>query len=506
MNKKEIPFFTLLCLLLCCGFYSRIFAIDKKIELGGRSGWPNLSYQDGIVYGKGRFGYDALELKTNSRKITPYTDLLLPFDRVADSDETGRYRIVSTSFVPSEVKKMGKGSALSSGLSEGMVLRGQKDTMFGSGGYTGSFTIEFWLYPSIAENGETILSWRSSREDDGGYIQYQMLLVSFVNNHTEWRFTNLFNGYEKNSGEIVLSSSRTMIPEEWTHHSVSFDETTGLLEYRINGILENITYVTTTGRQRGSIYPFMVGLGSDIVICPQYSGSIDDFRILRSAIKGEEQSAYSGPGYYDVYRVSGGRFETEPVKLVPGSVINKISSVITEPEQTAVQLYVRAGDNVFAWTDTEPAWVPVFDSGIIEDVSGSYVQIAADLYPDGACRVSPSVTSVTIDYTEIPAPLPPFSVYAVPGDGYIDLHWSASADSYAEGYMVYYGERPGEYLGKAAVQGPSPIDTGEKTSLRLTGLQNGKIYYFAVASYSRAGSPDGIGTFSKEVYTRPVGK
>ena len=505
MDKKEIPFFAPFCLLLGAVCSIPAAAIDKTLEFGGEAGWPALSYQNGVVFGQGRFGYDALELKTNSRSVTPYTDLLLPFDGLAAADETGQYTVTADTFVPSETKKMGSGAALSSGVSEGMVLSGRQGTIFGAGGYTGSFTIEFWLCPSIAENGETVLSWRSSREDDSGYIQYQMLLVSFVNNHTEWRFTNLFSGYTQNGGDIVLSSTRTIIPEEWTHHSVSFDAETGLLEYRIDGMLETIRYITDTGRQRGSVYPFMTGLGAEIVLCPQYSGSIDDFRILRSAISGEDQSAYAGPGYYDVYRVSGGRFETQPVKVAAGSVINRVSSVITEPEQTAVQLYVRAGDNVFAWTDTQPAWQPVSDEGTMtQSVSGSYVQVAAELYPDGACKVSPSVTSVTLHYTEIPAPLPPFSVYAEAGDGYVDLHWSPSADSYAEGYMVYYGERPGEYLGKTAVQGSSPIDAGEKTTLRLTGLQNGKIYYFAVASYSRAGAPEGIGSFSKEVYVRPV--
>ena len=71
------------------------------------------------------------------------------------------------------------------------------------------------------------------------------------------------------------------------------------------------------------------------------------------------------------------------------------------------------------------------------------------------------------------------------------------------GYIVYYGKRPGEYLGNEAVEGASPIYVGKKTSIKITGLENGKIYYFAVAGVS-ASSPQIIGQLSQEVYARPM--
>ena len=43
----------------------------------------------------------------------------------------------------------------------------------------------------------------------------------------------------------------------------------------------------------------------------------------------------------------------------------------------------------------------------------------------------------------------------------------------------------------------------EKNSIRITGLENGKIYYFAVAGVS-ASSPKIIGQLSQEVYARPL--
>ena len=71
--------------------------------------------------------------------------------------------------------------------------------------------------------------------------------------------------------------------------------------------------------------------------------------------------------------------------------------------------------------------------------------------------------------------------------------------------MLYLEARPGEYLGRVALEGESPINVGNTTSYTLTGLQNGKIYYFAIASWSQFDDRV-IGSFSKEVYARPLEK
>ena len=94
---------------------------------------------------------------------------------------------------------------------------------------------------------------------------------------------------------------------------------------------------------------------------------------------------------------------------------------------------------------------------------------------------------------------------AEPGDGQVTLTWSYSVDDDAGGYYIYYGERPGEYLGREAYKGDSPINVGNVNKVTLNGLKNGKIYYFAVATYSKLDDRI-IGVLSKEVYARPLRK
>lgn len=160
--------------------------MEKVIELGGKAGWSQLSVANGITTGLGRFGYEALQLDTNSSRVSSSTDLLLSFEDSAVVDESGRYSVDAVAYriVPDAV--MGKGAALFNGRGSGFQLFGGEGTIFGTEGWSGSFVIEFWLCPSIVENGETLISWRSSR-NASGYPLYQTLAAVFTGSRLEWK-------------------------------------------------------------------------------------------------------------------------------------------------------------------------------------------------------------------------------------------------------------------------------------------------------------------------------
>ena len=289
-----------------------------------------------------------------------------------------------------------------------------------------------------------------------------------------------------------------------------FDEETGLLEYRINGKTEDIKYLTVSGHERGTIYQPVLGIPDDITICPSFTGSIDDFRILHSLpSENKSETLYDNESLqslsrqkYDPYKVTGGRFETQPIYTVPGAVVEKIETLQNVPAQTEIRYYIRTGENFFDWTDTYPEWKSVVPGSEIKNVTGKYFQIAAELYPDGDGQKSPSVSEIKVTYYEPPLPLAPAKLKAQAGDGYVDLSWEYSLDDTTEGYYVYYGTRPGEYLGTDSSNGTSPIKVGNVNSFRINGLKNGAIYYFAVAAYSKMDRRI-VGNFSEEVYARP---
>ena len=321
--------FASVCLLSV--FVSAANSESKSIVLGGKDGWKPLSLERSVSHSRGKFGWESIVLDTNSRKETEFTDLLLDFEKNAKTDLTGNYAITESNFSLSGKSKMGKKSALSTGRAVGMTLKGKNGSLFGTQGFSGSFAIEFWLRPSIAENGEVVFSWRSSRTV-GDKVNYQMITASFFNNHLEWKFSGVFDGFAENHGEAVLSSLSNIVPDEWAHHTLSFDEHTGLLEYRINGKTEALRYMTESGHERrGSIFTPILGVPAEIEICPLFTGSIDDFRIVRTSIDGGA-SSQALPSFkalpkpddlsamnYDEYQLSGGRIESQPLPVNPGS-------------------------------------------------------------------------------------------------------------------------------------------------------------------------------------------
>lgn len=472
--------------------------------MGGEHGWSQISSTSGITTGPGKYGQISLELATASRTVSHDTEMLFSFEGDTFQDDAGRFQVVSSNVRVVEDAAMGKQSGLSVGNGSGFSVTGVPGSIFSTLNWTGSFSIEFWLCPAVVDNGETILSWRSSRNVDG-YPLYQILEATFVKNHLQWNCTNLFTGYVENNGEITLSGTKSVIPNKWSHHILSYDSETGLLEYRVNGLVEDLKYITMTGRERGGVYPLMLGNPAVLEISPSYAGKIDDFRVLRNAISNTEDFFYQNQENYQRgwtavrYTVDGGSFISKPLEVPVGSQLTHLEANTIVPEETGIEFFVRAGDNFYGWDQTSPEWIPAPPGKQLSDLEGKYFQVMVKLYPDGAGTSTPSIASLSLHYEEQEPPLPPFYVKATAGNGYVDLIWSHTIDK-ATNYCVYYGERPGEYLGRVALEGNSPVKVGHENSVRLTGLKNGRIYYFAIASEYN----EQIGPLSQEVHARPT--
>ncbi|MDR3248504.1 MAG: fibronectin type III domain-containing protein, partial [Treponema sp.] len=173
-------------------------------------------------------------------------------------------------------------------------------------------------------------------------------------------------------------------------------------------------------------------------------------------------------------------------------------------DNSAVQFFMRAGDNPYQWTDAD--WQVVTPGTELPPVfRGRYAQFAAVLYPSADGETSPYLEEVRIVYRPNPPPQPPTRPTIVARDGMVELNWRHSPSAEAEGYLVYYGTAAEDYFGRGALRGPSPIDAGKRNTLRIEGLDNGTLYYFAIAAYSR--TVDGefrVGEFSREVTARPL--
>jgi hypothetical protein len=167
---------------------------------------------------------------------------------------------------------------------------------------------------------------------------------------------------------------------------------------------------------------------------------------------------------------------------------------------------MRAGDNPYRWTEAD--WQVVEAGAELPPVfRGRYVQVAAVFYPSGDGETSPYLEELRLVYRPYSPPPAPLRVSALARDGAVELSWRGSGVGETDGYLVYYGAAPGEYFGAGALEGPSPIDAGKRYTLRVEGLRNGTLYYFAVAGYRALPGTAGariLGEFSREVTARPL--
>jgi hypothetical protein len=379
------------------------------------------------------------------------------------------------------------------------------------------------------ENGEQILSWNSSLPRIQGGYYFQHIRCSVIKNRLVWNFGDFFTSPDgEETRKAALNGSSTVVPKLWSHHLIRFDADTGLLEYLVNGSTESITYVTNTGAEGGEVYTPVTGQGGAFVLGKGYTGLLDEFRI-HGRYAGGPGREFGLEGSIQKYPAAGGRVETRTFDLgaesgavlrleaLGGRISLRGNSKLNDyaggrrlsfADNSAIQFFIRTGDNPYRWTDAD--W-QVVEAGIelSPAFQGRYVQAAANLYPSADGETSPYLEELRIVYRPNAIPPPPALLTAQTRDGGVELSWRKPAGDNPDGYLVYYGAARGEYFGTGVPQGPSPINVGKRTTFLLEGLNNGMLYYFAVASYRiipGSGKTEEllIGEFSREVTARPL--
>jgi hypothetical protein len=541
-------------------------ALDGKIvSIGGAAAWDDAEYRRGLTELNGLRPRPVLSLASGTAAVSP--DLDLSFDEGKPelfADKTGRYRVKSSggssiSSAGSPWARMGKEAVLFSASTAGLRAEQRAlpasagpltiepyriDALFAPGRNIGDFSIEFWVYPLNMENGEQLLSWfaiktpkgfpspdsesfpdllAASGKDTG--LMSQRIQCQVLKNRFRWTFENFFFSPDaRESLELTLNGQSPVVPKTWSHHLIRFNRDTGFLEYLVNGVSEDIVYASSSGREGGEVYIPLVGEGGIFTLGRRFSGMMDEFRIHGSfnAEPGLRRYPASG-GWMESRAIDRGENSSRILRLEAsgGSISVKDGRVNNEyggkgdfrfAGNSAVQFFLRAADNPYIWTDGD--WQAVVPGADLQGaLKGRYVQVAAVLYPSGDGETSPYLEEIRLLCQPNIPPRPPSRLMATASSGAVTLNWKSSPDTDADGYLVYYGTARGEYFANGAILGASPLDAGKRSSLRIEGLRNGTIYYFAVAAYSLNSPPDTlpgqeperqVGEFSREISARPL--
>ena len=452
-----------------------------------------------------------------------HIDLLLHFNS-ADEGVPSSYKIKSRCSVDKQNYKLGNGAAAFSDVLSPLVLIPQEGSLFASGSTIGDFSIEFWVQPHDLSRRETILYWKNVRYVNDALI-HQYVSCSISDRFVEWSFINFFSDEEFNPFSVTVKSRRQLATGEWSHHLVSFSKSTGKLLYRVDGKLENITYISANRGERSKLFAPSVGDNQEghLYIGKIFYGKIDEFRISKTV---EETP------YLSTYGKNRGLMLSSPIDLgYTNSKLVKIETASMTPANSNLFYYYRFTNertDMLLWSDDHAAnyksgaisnyWTP-FLPGLVftGDEGGRFLQLLVEFYPDGAMSSSSSLKNMKIVYLEDLPPVAPSGLRAIPKDGKVTLIWNNVTESDLAGYLIYFGENSGVYYGKTAVA-TSPIDVGYVNSYTVDNLENGKLYFFSIVAYDKAyadvvAQPDQItinqqhyshkSEFSKEVSARP---
>jgi len=493
---KKINFLFLVLTLFLNTF--QLSATEKVITLGGESGWEDVTgVVDRLNYTEGYRGYDALGIAAKTHHMNENTDLYISFEDRKVQDESNHYKVLENRVYFTENEAAGKYAGISRENDTMLSVQGEKGSIFGEFGPIGSFSIEFWLCPSVCISGENIIFWRSSRNFKQ-YSAYQVIDASFMNGKLVWKFTNLFHDVDENTKDFVLTSHSNIMPEKWSHHYICYDSQEGTLEYYINSHLEDLVFTSDNGNAYGQFLTPNLGSPSKIEICKNYVGAIDEIVI-----------SHSVRHYLDTVETTtlSPHFVSKPLDTKRnGSKIGRVDAIIDAEFPAYVLFFARAAEypyELYDYDQSEIEWVEIKNGVPQKEITGRYFQIAAHFFDAGKPESSPALSQVDIYYEEADLPIPPVKIVAIPSDSKVEVSWSNNNFDGKYGYLLYYGTKSGEFIGVDIDQGDSPIDCGTNTSITLTGLQNAQIYYFTVAAYL-LDFPDIIGEPSSETYARPM--
>lgn len=474
------------------------------LRFGREAGWKDFPTHSGTGFQRSPDGTLDLTLAAAEYTGDDDTDLLVHFnDRLRD--EASRYRMSSeTGILQRGFSALGGGSAVFRGETP-LVLQATSEALFAPGRGWGDFSLEFWLYPSRADDGETVLEWQGGRTSSGTF-ETQGFRASFEGSRLVWTLQNFF-APSPSAPAVTLSlkGSGGLIPKQWHHHLLRYRAGTGLLEYLVDGKTEALVHATPSGTEDGRPYGAVTGprTKGELVLGGRYNGALDELRLSRAWVEEPQRdrfiAGFAAKGTA-VSRIFDLRFPDSTVESVTARAFAEGSSALVWSYRMAEEIryqWTFSGDTARSLAPPEAeedSWIRFrLGQDLSRLASGRYLQLRIDLLPSGTGTETPRVNELVVTTRPNPAPPAPAGLEVLPGDGQLTVRWKPVLQGAPEGYLLFWGPRPGQM---------TPLDVGKVTEFVLTGLANDQIYYLSVAAYrSTAVSPA-----TREVSARPQRK
>ncbi len=392
--------------------------------------------------------------------ISRHTRLLLKFDGKIPAllrDETGNYQVEEARYVFTTKTRGGGGAALFNREKSRVVVRSPEELWPGVH-YLEDFTIEFWINLSYFPQKSVIFQKM-------GFLDGKKRGMEIYVENRRMHVT-AHNLFEDRTGELHslhLVSRNSIREEEWIHTAFSYRAATGKMILYVNGKEERVLKAGNRNEVwRARFHPLD---RSPLVIAPSLGGMLDDFLITDYFIDYNDLDRLHDHKYAPL-KIDFHHFQKEQAR---GEVLSPVYHVgdegavqrgflsykSDEPRGSAIEFWVRYSPTPFH-TETDPrklAWKEV-TGGSMHLPPFSYYQWKAELRSDPGGEVSPVLKEVVLSFAPEHPPHPPVQLEVVDelsSSRSVCLQWKKSPEPSVEregGYVVYYGLKPGEYLGK----------------------------------------------------------
>lgn len=525
-HNRLIPSrFWMLVLLFCSGAASSaLHGLEAEFTIAVDKPQLHARKENVQILAKGPRDKPELVLQDQEYRFAGTTDLLLGFNDRYELENGGYYLQGEADWtIQNQRVRLGKGAAQFLGSKNGTELKAHPGALFSPGTFPGSFSLEFWQNAPTIGEGQNIINWAGSAWL-GKQLLPQVFSVGFKNRHLVWSFSNFFldlspegQNTTVQSRTFTLENRRELVPNTWYHHLLRYDAKRGLLEYLVNGTTEAVTYTTSNGREGGQRFSPYIGERSNntLILGAGYKGFLDELRLDKTFITEPRLNGKTDSGYVIFSPLE---FKT----IGAGSKILKFLADYRKPGNSDIHFSYFMVDSTFppAFLDrADKNWIKFTPGQEIKTKNtGLWLLLKVEFFPDGSGESRPGLQGIKIVYTPDPPPPAPGGLVAIPADGRVTLTWNKVPSPDIQGYVLYYGTKPGQYFGTGSPQGTSPIripaellqtdNTSRTASFTLEGLENYRSYYFAVASFDRSNDPS-IGlelkrSLSREVSARPA--
>ncbi len=274
----------------------------------------------------------------------------------------------------------------------------------------------------------------------------------------KFEFFNFFSDDESMIPQMDISTLDKVDTNRYYNVMLQYKSNEGSLTLFLDGKEQKKIFVTVTGEKYGKIllprfHPYD---RSPVVFGKNFLGSIDEFVVSNKILPLDPSAGNFGSVYQkeNSFEQKRGRILGNVHKLAYSrSLMEKIEYAGENPESSLVRVFFRSADALFP--AEEPESVLPFrkvESGKMINIKGRYFQFKVEMMSNSAGSVSPSLDYIRLRYTENPPPSAPkfLDVYKVEnGKISLILMRNNEMDVINGGkYMVYYGIRPYEPLGK----------------------------------------------------------